>query len=161
MPNLHVQYALRVKDAKGNLVDLPPQQALAQRGPVVQVTISLGTAMAQVLQQQGKPIPAPVSGLALIDTGATGTCINKDQAEAMGLPVIDVGKMSSATHEDEPSNIHPIKIEFVGVPITVEAERAMCAKLTKFGLLAIIGRDVLQHCNLVYNGFAGTITLSV
>ena len=40
--------------------------------------------------------------------------------------------------------LYPIKIEFAGVPITVEAERAISAKLTKFGLLLIIGRDVLS-----------------
>jgi predicted aspartyl protease len=160
MPNLHIQYAGKAKDPQGNDVDLPPSQVLLQRGPVVQVTISLGTAMSQILQQAGQSIPPPVSGLALIDTGATTTCINKEAADAMGLPVIDVGKMSSATHVDEPSNIHPIKIEFVGVPITVEVERAMCANLKQFGLLALIGRDLLVHCNLVYNGFAGTITLS-
>lgn len=161
MPNLHIQYAGKATDPQGKEVDISPQQALFRRGPVVQVTISLGTAMAQALQQAGHAVPTPVSGLALIDTGADGTCIDKDQAEAMGLPVIDVGKMSSATHEDEPSNIHPIRVEFAGVPIVVEVERALCARLKRFNLLAIIGRDLLMHCNLVYNGIAGTITLSV
>ena len=101
-----------------------------------------------------------MSGWALIDTGADGTCIDGESATKMGLPVIDVVNMSSASHEDTPQNVYPIKIEFAGVPITVEAERAIGAKLTKFGLLLIIGRDVLQHCMFVYNGIAGTITLS-
>jgi len=101
-----------------------------------------------------------VSGWALIDTGADVTCIDGDTAASMGLPVIDVAQMASASHQTTQQNVHPIKIEFAGVPITVEAERAMTAKLDNFGLLLIVGRDTLQHCMLVYNGVAGSITLS-
>jgi predicted aspartyl protease len=116
--------------------------------------------MAQTLQQSGQPVPAPISGWALIDTGSDGTCIDGARAAEMGLPVIDIAKMSSASHQETEQNVHPIKIEFAGVPIIVEAERAMTAKLDNFGLLLIIGRDTLQHCTFMYNGVAGCITLS-
>ena len=161
MPILHIQYAGQATDQTGKSVALDPKTVLQKRGPVVQVSVSLGSAHAQTLQQSGQAVPAPISGYALIDTGADGTCIDGGSAAKMGLPVIDVTKMSSASHEDTAQNVHPIKIEFAGVPIIVEAERATTAKLERFGLLLIIGRDVLQHCNLVYNGIAGAITLSV
>jgi hypothetical protein len=47
-----------------------------------------------------------------------------------------------------------------GGGINIEAPRALGANLAPQGLLLLIGRDVLQHCNLVYTGIAGTVTLS-
>jgi len=160
MPILHLQYTVERTDPQGHIVQTDGKAALQKRGPVVQVTVSLGTAIAQTLQQSGQAVPTPVSGWALIDTGADCTCIDGESAVQMGLPVIDVAKMASASHEGTQQNVHPIKIEFAGVSLVVEAERAMTAKLAPFGLLLIIGRDTLKHCVLVYNGLAGTITLS-
>jgi hypothetical protein len=37
----------------------------------------------------------------------------------------------------------------------------MGAKLKPMGLVAIIGRDILQRATLFYNGGAGTISLSI
>lgn len=78
----------------------------------------------------------------------------------MGLPTVDVVTMTSATHANEPCNVHPISIEVTGANINIEAPDALGANLAPQGLLLLIGRNVLQHCNLIYNGIAGTITLS-
>jgi len=43
----------------------------------------------------------------------------------------------------------------------VDAPRAVGAALKAQGIVALIGRDVLQHCTLYYNGPAGQITLSI
>ncbi len=45
--------------------------------------------------------------------------------------------------------------------VTLNAPRAMGAALASQGLLVLIGRDVLQNCNLFYNGPAGQFTLSL
>lgn len=79
----------------------------------------------------------------------------------MGLPVIDVTKMSSASHHSSACNVYPIQIELSGLPINIEAPRALGAALKAQGLLLLIGRDVLQHTTLVYNGLAGEITFCV
>jgi predicted aspartyl protease len=117
--------------------------------------------MAQQLLQQGIPLPSPVSGIALIDTGASHTCIDAESAQAMNLPVIDVVKMASASHDATDQNVYPIQIELAGLPITIQAPRAIGAALKPQGLLLLIGRDLLQHCALTYNGMAGTITLAI
>lgn len=160
MPILHVQYSGTGTNHQGQTVQVDPKLALQQRGPVIQVTVSLAQASAQALVQAGKTAPTPVSGLALIDTGATATCIDNAAAATMGLPVIDVVSMTSATHANLPCNVHPIAIEVAGTKINIEAPRALGANLAAQGLLLLIGRDVLQHCNLVYTGLVGTITLS-
>jgi predicted aspartyl protease len=159
MPILHTQFAGQSKDPQGQIIQIDPRAVLQQRGPVVQVTVTLATSFAQGLQQANQPVPAPISGWALIDTGASNSCIDDAQAQQMGLPVIDVCNMTSATHENTQQNVYPIRIEFVGVPIAVDSGRTIGANLAPQQLLMLIGRDVLQHCTFTYNGLAGCITI--
>ncbi len=126
----------------------------------MQVSVGLEQGMAKALTQQGKPVPELRSGFALIDTGASVSCIDEQVAKEMRLPVVDVGKMTSASHDAHPCNIYPIQIA-LPAGIAFGAPRAMGANLAPQGLLAIIGRDILQVCTLFYNGSAGQITLSL
>jgi predicted aspartyl protease len=160
MPILHVQYSATGKNPQGQTIQLDPKIALQQRGPVIQVTVALAQAAAQVLLQSGRTPPSPEAGLALIDTGASHTCIDNAAAQKMGLPTIDVVTMTSATHAHEPCNVHPIQIEVTGTNISIDAARVLGANLGPQGLLLLIGRDVLQNCTLIYNGIVGSITLS-
>jgi predicted aspartyl protease len=117
--------------------------------------------IAQQLLQQGQTLPTPEAGLALIDTGASGTCIDEAAAQRLGLPVVDVATIASASHSAIQQNVYPIQIEVIGLPITISAPRAIGAPLAAQGLLVLIGRDVLQHCTLFYNGITGSFTLSI
>jgi len=69
--------------------------------------------------------------------------------------------VASASHASTQQNVYPIQIEVVGHPISIEAPNAIGAALAPQGLIALIGRDVLQHCTLFYNGITGEITLSI
>jgi predicted aspartyl protease len=159
MPTFHIQVVGQGKTPDGKPVQVPPGQALQQRGPVIQVTVGLEQTMAHALIQQGKAIPPARAGLALIDTGASVSCIDEQAAQDMKLPVVDVGKMTSASHDSHPCNLYPIQI-VLPAGIAFGAPRAMGASLAAQGLIAIIGRDILQVCTLFYNGNAGQITLS-
>lgn len=134
---------------------------MQQRGPVVQVSVTLEQKFAAALAQQGKDVPRPINGLALIDTGASNTCLDDEAARAMNLPVIDVGSMHSASHAKTPSNIYPVQIQIVGFQIQFASPRTMGAALKEQGLLMLLGRDLLQRCTLFYNGGTGQITLSI
>lgn len=159
MPILHSQTAGQIKTPDGKTVQVHPAIALQLRGPVLQVSVTIEQNVGKGLIAQGKELPTPKSGLALIDTGASNTCIDEQAAKELGLPVIDVGSMQSASHEKHPCNIYPIQIN---TPIvTLNAPRAMGASLASQGLLVLIGRDILQNCNLFYNGPVGQFTLSV
>ena len=157
MPILNIQLA--AQDPSGR--QIPPLVALQQRGPVVQVSISVEQNIAQQLLAQGVTLPPPEVGFALIDSGATSTCIDDDAARRLRLPAIDVVAVASASHASTQQNVHPMQIEVRGLPITISAPRAIAAPLASQGLLVLIGRDVLQHCTLFYNGPAGSFSLSV
>jgi hypothetical protein len=78
----------------------------------------------------------------------------------MGLPVIDVVQMMSASHAATPANVYPIQLQLIGTPIRVEITRAIGAELKGQGIIALIGRDFLANCTLFYNGVTGALTLS-
>jgi hypothetical protein len=73
MPVLHSQYSGEGQNPAGQVIPLPPAFALAQRGPCLQVTIAVADQVAQELVKQGKPVQPAVSGVGLIDTGASTT----------------------------------------------------------------------------------------
>jgi hypothetical protein len=159
MPVLHSQSKAQNADAEGKQVS--PRDVLAQRGPVLQVEITLPESIAAELIKHGKTIQPPVAGLGLVDTGAIATCVDEDAAKQLQLPVIDVVTMSSTSHASHPANVYPIRIKVAGLPMAIYAQRAIGAALKAQGLVALLGRDVLSHCTFIYNGLAGEITLCI
>lgn len=158
MPILHKQIT-DIYDRAGNSTPLEPKDALYLRGPVIQVSIEIPEVIAQQLLRNGQLVPAPISGFALIDTGATSTCIDDQTAQEMKLPVVNRRKMVSATHSVE-CNVYPVLLGFTGTPIKVNSIQALGANIDSLGVVALLGRDVLQHIALFYNGPSGQITLS-
>jgi predicted aspartyl protease len=158
---MHVQYAGQGNAPDGTTVTVPPPQILTLQGPRIQVNVSLAQTVAQQLVQQGISIAPPMSGMALIDTGASSTCVDAQAAQQLQLPVIDVVQLASASHAATQCNVYPVHIEMIGFPIQIDAPRVIGAELAAQGLLMLIGRDVLQHCTLHYNGFTGQITLAL
>lgn len=159
MPILHIQIQLQAQTPSGQTIALPPSPGLQAVGPVVQVTVGPVQAIIDQWTQTGVPIPAFISGNALFDTGAAVTCIDDATALQLGLPVVDVASMISASDVSQ-RNVYPIQVIVAGT-LTLNVERAMGAELARQGLLVLIGRDVLQHCTLFYNGTAGEFTLSL
>jgi len=161
LPHLTVQLAAEARAPDGTTSALPPGLALQVRGPIVQVSVGVEQNIAQQLLQQGQSPPTPITGVALIDTGASVTCIDDAAARGLGLPAIDVVTVASASHAASPQNVYPIQVEIAGLPVTIGAPRAVGAALAAQGLLLLIGRDVLQQCTLFYNGPAGIFSLSL
>jgi hypothetical protein len=127
----------------------------------VPVTVTLADQVASELVKRQEFVPAPASGLALIDTGAISTCIDEETARQMRLPIVNVVNMASASHASTKANQYPVKLEVVGLPMSFNSAIATGAPLRIHGLIALIGRDMLQHCTLIYNGTIGQISLCI
>lgn len=82
------------KNKSGQIV---PRIELLEDGPCVEVLIGLAQSFAVQLSRDGQSVPNPVSGKALIDTGASTTCIDDLLAQSLGLPVIDEVQIRSAS----------------------------------------------------------------
>ncbi len=96
-----------------------------------------------------------------MDTGATSTCIDVVIVQKLNLPVVDVVSVVSAWHADTRQNFYPALIEVVGIAIKFSAFRAIGVPLAAQGIEVLIGRDLLEHCTVFYNGIMGSFILSI
>lgn len=136
---------------------IPPRDGLQIYGPLLEIGIGPHRHLVTLLKSKGKPPPNPIVGPAIIDTGATVTTINTSVATQLNLrqsgrvESIGIGGTSSGF-------LAACSIDIKG--LTVDIPRAHCHDLPG-GLVALIGRDVLAHMVLIYDGIAGSIVLKV
>jgi len=139
---------------------------LAKAGPVLAVEVSIPTALTEKLTKENKPIPQPKTGLALIDTGATHSCVDDGAISQLGVNPIGRTKIqgSAGAHE---VNIFPAHFRFPAIPnfeIDFTATLGVDIQAQKVNgrpIIALLGRDVLLRCVFVYNGPLGIYTLAL
>jgi hypothetical protein len=146
---------------------MAPQGALVMQGPILNVQIAIPDALAQQLQKDGTPVPSPVTGVALIDTGASISGI--DTSVIQHLQVQPVGQVTiGGVTGSKLRSKYPAQFSFPGTSLPslnfgelVESEVSNLSIPGASGpLIALIGRDILHHFVLIYNGPAGTFTLA-
>jgi predicted aspartyl protease len=99
--------------------------------------------------------------MALIDTGASHTCIDEAIAQQLGLPVVNIVQVASASHASTTQNVYPVGIEVSAIGWRIDSPSVIGAPLAVQGIVLLIGRDILKLCTLIYNGFTGHITLAI
>lgn len=161
MPIVSAQPQGRGRTPDGKEVVIPPPVAMILQGPRLRVILGPEQTIARQLQQKGEQLPGTVTGWALIDTGASCTCVDEDVAKQLQLPAVDVEIMTSASQEACERNVYPVSILVPDLQLPISASRAIGASLKAQDLVLLIGRDVLQACLLVYNGRIGQFTLSI
>lgn len=137
------------------------------KGPVVEVQVEVPQALAAALSALGQPIPAPVQGLALIDTGASVSAVDVTVIQQLGVQ--QVGQVSLATPTGaQPRQTFPGRFTFPSGNIPpMDFQTLVGADLIQQGIagtntpfIALIGRDILCHFVLVYNGLDGSFSLA-
>jgi hypothetical protein len=71
------------------------QAILSREGPFFEVFVSIPQALAEFYTKENIPIPSPISGMALIDTGASRSCVHGPIMR--GLKVSPIGVATSHT----------------------------------------------------------------
>ena len=102
------------------------------------------------------PLPKTQQAVALIDTGASGTCICETIGQELGLQIIDSTKIRGATSEQE----CPVYLAQLQLGPTLKFNwrvAGLPAGMLEFKCL--LGRDVLHHYTLVYLGPEERFTL--
>jgi len=133
---------------------------LKLQGPILNVEISLPQKIAEIYDQTGKAIPAPKTGLALFDTGASNTCVDLKIIESLGIPSIGIQTVYTPQGSCQQDK-YPAKISFPGTTLpAVEFGSIYGSTLQSQGIIALIGRDLLSNFVFTYNGPGGFITLS-
>ena len=153
----HVVSAATDHDRVGS--SMPRAAALAEKGATLRVTIDFSPAMKGKFLRSGRGIPGPVSGLALIDTGAARTLIDASAARRMGLSAVARETVSTPFHRRTQRQCYAVQLS-LGNGVKIFEGDAIGAKLRRHGLLCLIGRDALQNFVLAYDGRTGCVTVS-
>jgi predicted aspartyl protease len=160
MPVFEVNFGAKPSGSGRPLVS--PSQVLRLLGPVLTVVISPTSQHLQWLQANEKPIPDPISGLALIDTGAAITAVDEQACNTLGLHATGVVPIAHAGGSSS-HPCYPVHISFPGTPLpSLQNPRVASVKLSvgKQPIILLLGRDLLSKMRVVYNGPAGRIELA-
>lgn len=146
-------------------------------GPLILATWSVPTMLANQLTAEGKVVSAPVLGALLLDTGASGTCISSQAAQMLGLQPTRLQRGFGAGGEHEnPVYLAKLEIsitdhktgvqtmfgweqEVQGIP-DLHRHTTVMVQGAPVQLVGLLGRDILQHCRVEYEGPSGTLTVS-
>lgn len=150
----------------------PPQpfpEALASSGPIMQVEVHVPLVLAESLQKAASPIPAPVQGWALIDTGASISAVDSSVVSQLGINENGRAVVGTAGGRQEQFT-YPPRLSFPGTLLPpIDHPKVLGCDLSGhvlFGvqnlrIIALIGRDMLRSAIFVNNGTVGSWSLSI
>jgi len=131
---------------------------LQQIGPVVEMSLTVGTVLEDVLKKGGETMPSPVQALAMIDTGATGTVVREEIVKKLALNPVGTCQINTPSSENIECFEYLLRLLFPN-NVVIEAV-AIAAPLKGQHIQCLIGRDVLQHGVFIYTGYTNSFTLS-
>lgn len=138
----------------------------ARKGPLLKLGLSVSQARRTALLESKIPVPTLVNATGLVDTGASGTCVDMSLIEQLGIPAsgnIDIFTPSTGS---KPVVANQFDISLIIFPGKIEEHSHSIPNLAvtgcelKRGYNVLLGRDVLSSCILVYNGRLGQYTLA-
>lgn len=139
-----------------------PAGALHHFGPAAKVTIGMTGSGSEAAARDGKAVPAPARGWALIDTGATFSLLDEQLIAELALQ--PVGRIDLAGTDCVRTGLrYDAELVFEDVvPVRVIASSARLRRPRDSpipGYDALIGRDALANAIMTYDGIHETITL--
>jgi hypothetical protein len=148
--------------AKCGFVDIPgghpAADLLVQWGPTILVDIGFDPKFTFV---PGNPAPVPgLTGLnALVDTGATESCIDSLLAAQLNLPVVD-RRMTAGAHGSKEVNVHLAQVRVPSLGFTIYGAFAgVDLRAGGQAHSALIGRTFLRHFRMIYEGTNGNVEI--
>ena len=136
-------------------------------GPILQALAAISQPRAAALTAAGHPVPRAVPIRALVDTGASCTCV--DPSVLIALSLAPTGKVSLTTpstgttpHEADQYDMGLVIPATTGsLPLVLQTIPVVSSDLLLAqGFHALIGRDILDRCLFVYNGDVRLFTLA-
>ncbi|MCP4897576.1 MAG: hypothetical protein GY906_11445 [bacterium] len=150
---------------------------LADAGPLIEAAVVIPDQLVAPLKAAGKPIPSPVKGFMLIDTGASRTHISEETAAQLNLKPVGSGATYGAggLHKRPVYQVKVIvpidrimlgtSLQVLGIPDLEKPYRNMGTKAAETGepirVIGLLGRDFLRHTVLIYGGAEGRVEIWV
>jgi hypothetical protein len=138
------------------------------KGPVVLAVITPSQYRLSALKAANLPAPQPTSGLFLVDTGASHTCVDPTILQPLQLTPTGTSSFQTPSTNGTPVQSSSYDVQMHIMPLNSKGlspqphSRAVCVSSMNFlsqGISGLIGRDILEHCHLVYNGHTQSFSL--
>ena len=133
---------------------------LRQSGPLLEVLFTVSKPVQDLLKGSNQPLPEPMSCTALIDTGASTTAMRKGIAQNLNLQPRGVVDIATPSCEKYQCNTFDVSIIFPGHGVSIPLVTVTEAPLTGQHIDCLIGRDLLMHGILIYEGYSNRFVLS-
>lgn len=140
---------------------------LGPTGPMLTMLIGVSAPRAGALEAAGLVPPPFVTGTFLVDTGASGTCVDPGFVASLGLvPTGSVPMMTPST-AGVPVQCNQFDVAIYlpdsgqgGGGFYIGALPVLETSFAGQGIDGLIGRDIIDRCTFIYNGSAGIFTLA-
>ena len=124
--------------------------------PFIDLFIGISKPRQTALEAAKQSVPPPMQIRGLIDTGASGTCIDPTVVNQLslvptGTTQIRTPSTGTGTHPCNQFDVSLI-LHHPTISFTFQALPVVESQLLNQGFHALIGRDVLQNCLFVYDG---------
>jgi len=140
-------------------------------GPILDAYIGASQARIAALTTAKQPIPLMEKVRALLDTGASCTCVDSTVLSKLAIPATGTTSINSTTTGATPQvvNLYDVGILIPGAispsgatspPLFLNTVAVAESPLLKHGFQALIGRDILAFCVFHYNGPLRSLTVS-
>ena len=139
--------------------------SLERDGPLIPVEVSMPSALEAWCVKNNIPVPAPISGYALIDTGASISGIHEPILEKLSIVPFDSISLVTPSGTGR-AFVYPTRVSFPALNVVgYTINRVVGSQLnwsTSDGrnVIMLLGRDILNQFMLVYNGSFNMVTLA-
>jgi hypothetical protein len=135
------------------------------RGAVVNIEAGITRLQSKTRKRLGLPRVNPSIVPALLDTGANTSAIDPDLAIILQLRPASTTRVHTPTSGElgEDRSLYQIRLSFVE-PEDILISDSMfvvgCDRLTPNGYFMLLGRDILDGCEFLYDGPRGEFSLT-
>jgi len=140
---------------------------MTAQGPILVAYVGVSNARRVALVAAKQQIPNPIQVRALVDTGASGTCVDPSILKTLSLTPTGSATVNTPSTGSTPHTADQYDVSIIvpgagptHAPLNVPNLPVICADLLPQGFHALIGRDILSLCLLSYNGTTSLFTLA-
>jgi len=141
--------------------------AIDNGGPIVNAVVHVSEGRRSALQAQQVAVPPPQNIRALVDTGAAFSSVEPRVLHDLGLtPTGTIDFVTPSTGQGVvTTDTYDVDLVIYRTPsdpplLMPNLRVAACELFLRQGIHALLGRDVLSRCILVYNGDMGLFSLA-
>ena len=140
--------------------------AIGPGGPLLDAIVGVSQARLAALTAASQPMPSAQRVRALLDTGASCTCVDPSILAALSIPSTGTTLVNSPTTGSSPQtvNVYDVGILIPGAtlpPLFLSTVAVAELELLQVqGFHVLIGRDILASCVVHYNGPLKLVTVS-